>query len=228
MGPPEEWQASWIGMDENIVKLPKLKPGEPDSSRMENPAVMLRHEFDLPPAFTRARAYICGLGYYELRINGAKVGKNVLDPGFTDYDKRMLFVTHELNEHLKPGRNAVAVLLGGGWYDMPTPDVWDGEKAPWRRSPACSCASKSSSLTALPKPSSAVQTGKSAKLAPLFLTLSEAERPMTLAVNSPAGTPPTLMITLGYQRSPSPPRKVRSAPNFFPLSLWQTPSLPLK
>lgn len=135
MGPPEEWQASWIGMDENIVKLPKLKPGEPDSSRMENPAVMLRHEFDLPPAFTRARAYICGLGYYELRINGAKVGKNVLDPGFTDYDKRMLFVTHELNEHLKPGRNAVAVLLGGGWYDMPTPDVWDGEKAPWRRSP---------------------------------------------------------------------------------------------
>jgi len=76
----------------------------------------VRKEFNIDKKITRARVYICGLGYYELRLNGRKVSRNVLDPGWTTYDKRVLYVTYDVTEHLYPGANAVAVMLGQGWY----------------------------------------------------------------------------------------------------------------
>jgi alpha-L-rhamnosidase len=100
-----------------------------------NPAVMLRREFEIKGGVKRARAYICGLGYNELYINGEKVGDSVLDPGLTDYDQRALYVVHDLDQSVKPGRNAIGVVLGGGWYDLPTTDIWGWHRAPWRRSP---------------------------------------------------------------------------------------------
>jgi alpha-L-rhamnosidase len=88
-----DWKAEWIGG-----------------------AGQLRKEFTLSGKPERARAYICGLGYSELRINGRKVGSNVLDPGWTTYDKRVLYNTYDVTEFLQPGKNAVAVMLGQGWY----------------------------------------------------------------------------------------------------------------
>jgi alpha-L-rhamnosidase len=76
----------------------------------------LRKEFTLKGQPLRARAYICGLGYYELRINGRKVGDNVLDPGWTTYPRRVLYVTHDVTPYLRQGANAVSVTLGQGWY----------------------------------------------------------------------------------------------------------------
>jgi alpha-L-rhamnosidase len=76
----------------------------------------LRKEFELGKTAVRARAYVCGLGYYELRLNGHKVGRNVLDPAWTTYDKRALYVTYDVTGYLQPGRNAVAVMLGQGWF----------------------------------------------------------------------------------------------------------------
>jgi alpha-L-rhamnosidase len=64
----------------------------------------------------RARAYVCGLGYSELRLNGHKVGRNVLDPAWTTYDKRALYDTYDVTGYLQPGPNAVAVMLGQGWF----------------------------------------------------------------------------------------------------------------
>lgn len=89
---PEDWTGEWIGGGNQ-----------------------LRTEFQLPDAVARARAYICGLGYYELRINGEKVGRNVLDPGFTTYDKRVLYSTYDVTRRLRHGPNAVGVMLGEGW-----------------------------------------------------------------------------------------------------------------
>jgi len=51
---------------------------------------LLRKEFKLAKDIARARVYVSALGYYELRINGDKVGDHVLDPGRTDYKKRIL------------------------------------------------------------------------------------------------------------------------------------------
>jgi alpha-L-rhamnosidase len=76
----------------------------------------LRKEFALKGRVKRARAYIAGLGYYELRLNGRKAGDHVLDPAWTTYDKRVLYVTHDVTAHLREGANAVGVTLGQGWY----------------------------------------------------------------------------------------------------------------
>ena len=79
----------------------------------------LRKEFELSGKVVRARAYISALGYYELRLNGEKVGRNVLDPGWTTYEKRNLYVTFDVTPLLKLGKNAVGVMLGDGWAVPP-------------------------------------------------------------------------------------------------------------
>ncbi len=79
-------------------------------------ANQLRKEFQVKGRIARARAFICGLGYYELRLNGRKVGANVLDPGWTTYDQRVLYVVHDITSLIQPGANAVGVVLGKGWY----------------------------------------------------------------------------------------------------------------
>jgi alpha-L-rhamnosidase len=89
----EEWKGQWLGG-----------------------ANQLRTEFTLTEAAVRARAYICGLGYYELHLNGAKVGENVLDPGWTTYDKRVLYTTYDVTPYLRRGANALGVMLGNGWF----------------------------------------------------------------------------------------------------------------
>jgi alpha-L-rhamnosidase len=76
----------------------------------------LRKELTLKGRVKRARAYIAGLGYYELRLNGRKAGSHVLDPGWTTYDKRVLYATYDVTGFLRDGANAVAVTLGQGWY----------------------------------------------------------------------------------------------------------------
>ena len=88
-----EWKGTWIGGKNQ-----------------------LRKEFALAGRARRARAYVCGLGYHELRINGRKAGNHVLDPGWTTYDKRVLYVTYDVTNVLRQGPNAVAVVLGNGKY----------------------------------------------------------------------------------------------------------------
>jgi len=100
---PGDWQAAWIGYTAGW-------PGR---------ALYFRHAFEVKKPVLSARAYISGLGYYELRLNGAKVGDHVLDPGWTDYAKRVLYVTYDLGTNLRLGANMVAVVAGQGWYGSP-------------------------------------------------------------------------------------------------------------
>jgi len=99
------------------------------------PAPLLRLEFKVEGAVRSARAMVCGLGYYELYLNGQKVGDHVLDPVVTQYDRRVRYVTHSVEDCLQPGVNAVGVMLGNGWYNCSTPDVWHFDKASWRDYP---------------------------------------------------------------------------------------------
>lgn len=117
---PEDWPAQWIGRTADSNSLP---------------APLLRRTFNLTGKIKRARAYICGLGYYELSINGRKIGERILDPGYTRFDKRVLYSTYDVTEELRRGKNAVGVILGNGWYNVQTLAVWDFHKAPWRAAP---------------------------------------------------------------------------------------------
>lgn len=83
-----------------------------------------------------ARAYIVAAGLYELSINGQKVGDHFLDPAFTDYDKRLLYVTYDVTDLLSKGDNAVGVILGNGWYNHQPVAEWSFDKAPWRKRPS--------------------------------------------------------------------------------------------
>ena len=93
------------------------------------PAPLLRKEFESADEVKQARAYISGLGWYELYINGDKVGDHVLDPATTDYDKRILYVTYDVTEHLVAGANVVGIMLGNGWYsEPPSPGYGDAPR----------------------------------------------------------------------------------------------------
>lgn len=124
----EDWRAQWLSA-----------PESQDPSVQPDPAPLFRKAFELEKPVRSARAYVTGLGYYELYLNGSKVGNHVLDPVFTRYDRRVLYVTYDVTGHLRKGSNAAGVILGNGWYNMHTPAVWDFDKAPWRARPTMLC-----------------------------------------------------------------------------------------
>jgi hypothetical protein len=80
---------------------------------------MLRKEFDVPAKLRRATAYVTGLGLYEFYLNERKIGDQVLSPGLTDYNKRVLYVTYDVTGSLNSGRNAAGLILGNGRYWSP-------------------------------------------------------------------------------------------------------------
>ncbi|HTV57153.1 MAG TPA: family 78 glycoside hydrolase catalytic domain, partial [Terriglobia bacterium] len=86
----------------------------------------LRKTFRLPGAVARARAYVTALGYYVLYINGRRIGRNVLDPAFTTYPKRVLYSTYDVTSDLKAGLNAVGVMVGGGWATLGNGNAFHG------------------------------------------------------------------------------------------------------
>jgi alpha-L-rhamnosidase len=114
------WQGNWIS-DRNDETF--------------KPAPYFRKVFQTGKVVRLARAYIAVGGLYELYINGNKVGNHRLDPMFTRFDRRNLYVTYDITSAIKSGKNAVGVLLGNGWYNHQAMAVWKFDKAPWRARP---------------------------------------------------------------------------------------------
>lgn len=108
---PDCWRAaSWI-------ERPRTVPLS-DAQRFEDdPAPLFRKEFVVEKKLRRARLYVSGLGYYEARLNGERVGENVLEPGWTSYGRRVLYSTYDVTSQLHAGRNAIGVMLGNGWFN---------------------------------------------------------------------------------------------------------------
>ena len=64
----------------------------------------------------RALLYASGLGQDELRLNGHKVGKDELTPGWSDYRKTVYYDAYDVTAQLREGKNAIGVMLGNGMY----------------------------------------------------------------------------------------------------------------
>ena len=139
---PQNWQSLGFN-DANWRAVQILAPtGQGPWGQINNnvlttglPAPYLRRNFEIGGAVKRATAYICGLGYYEMSLNGRKVGDHVLDPGWTRYDRRSLYVAHDVTDYLKSGANALGVVLGTGHFDDHVLAVWDFDTASWRARP---------------------------------------------------------------------------------------------
>lgn len=117
---PNDWQAQWA-----------VAPGSEAGS--EGPAPYLRKTFVLSKWVKRARLYVCGLGYYELHLNGTRVDNHVLDPSFTRYNQRALYLSYDVTDRLRRGFNAMALVLGNGWYNL------DSDQVPWQGQPTARC-----------------------------------------------------------------------------------------
>jgi Alpha-L-rhamnosidase N-terminal domain./Bacterial alpha-L-rhamnosidase. len=105
-----DWEGEWIG-DE------RLQFTRDEDFYQEDPMPLFRKEFGAAKRIASARLYICGLGYYEAYINGKRVGENLLDPGWTANHAESHYVTYDITQHLKQGRNAIGVMLGNGWWN---------------------------------------------------------------------------------------------------------------
>jgi len=100
---PDDWQAQWI-----------TAPASLQGSN--NSTFLLRHEFSVKPNLKRATVDICGLGQYEMTINGSNITANVLAPGWTEYTKTCLYDTYDVTTLIHSGANAAGILLGNGMY----------------------------------------------------------------------------------------------------------------
>ena len=89
-------------------------PALNDSARV--PAPYLRKNFVLGQPITRATVYVTALGAYELRLNGQKVGNDVLTPGWTQFTKRVYYQTYDVTGMVRGGTNTLGAILGDGWY----------------------------------------------------------------------------------------------------------------
>lgn len=107
-----------------------------ESCREPRPAPLLRREFEIAGEVARARLYVSGLGYAEVHLNGARVGGDVvLDPGYTDYGRTVLYATHDVTAQVRSGRNALGVELGSGFFDYDVISEWAWDRASWRADP---------------------------------------------------------------------------------------------
>ena len=90
---------------------------QPPPPRERQP--LLARGFTLDKPVRSARLYAAGLGIFEPRLNGAKVGDRVLEPANTDFRKRVLYSTYDVTDRLRSGENTLGFMLGGGIYDIP-------------------------------------------------------------------------------------------------------------
>lgn len=147
---PADWSfdgtsAAWMGMP------PPAQPPATNSCALfdSNPAPLFRAEFTLPmplpsrasnlafPAaaaapILRARLHVSGLGYYEVTLDGRRVGQSRLDPGWTSFDKRVLYSSYDVTEwfaagfgaRMQPQRHAIGVRLGNGFWNPLPLEFW--------------------------------------------------------------------------------------------------------
>jgi alpha-L-rhamnosidase len=109
-------------------------PNDQGECRELRPAPMFRRAFKVTKPVARARIYSTGLAYRALTLNGGWVSDRVIDPGFTDYGKTVLYTTDEVL--LRSGENVLAAELGSGQFDSSTRTWdWGWQDAQWRGVP---------------------------------------------------------------------------------------------
>lgn len=98
---PNDWEAKWIAAGDTNLSAP-----------------LFRKEIAIDKPIKEAFIFITAAGFYELSLNGKKVGDHVMDPSITDYRKRVLYATYDVTKQLKNGKNIAGVILGNGGFHL--------------------------------------------------------------------------------------------------------------
>lgn len=126
MGLPKstDWLgAQWIAYDElpDSNRIVPFAHGDGKKEWGKRPDVLplLRKSISLSKNVKTATIFICGLGQFELSINGKKIGDHFLDPGWTQFSKHAEYLTFDITDDLLMGENTLGVMLGNGFYYIP-------------------------------------------------------------------------------------------------------------
>ena len=140
---PSDWKGEWITSDLQLSPLQKELRALPDFGMEPEsemwalsevirkktdtityaPAVYLRKEFIAKQSVSYAIANICGLGLNELYLNGNKVSNELLNPAYTDYQKRVFYQSYDVTSFIQNGDNTIGVILANGWFNLVIPHV---------------------------------------------------------------------------------------------------------
>ena len=132
--------AAWIGMEEAdtivapLIHAPFAKKALNGREVGAYTMPVFMREFKARKNVYRATLYVCGLGHFNVYLDGQKVGDHFLDPGWTRYDKEALYVKFDVTswfkeeadnvlaefaQRIKRGEHELRVELGGGFYNVP-------------------------------------------------------------------------------------------------------------
>ena len=129
----DEWKGPWIGAPWQGNDSYDHIGGKPEDVV---PAPLIRKSFKIGKPVKEARFYGTGLGYFELYMNGQRIGDEYLSPNQTNYDRRakldtryisvtdpfeeylVMYLTYDLTDIVSKGENVFGVILGNGFYDM--------------------------------------------------------------------------------------------------------------
>ncbi|HPP59140.1 MAG TPA: family 78 glycoside hydrolase catalytic domain [Candidatus Hydrogenedens sp.] len=116
----ENWKGEWIEPPETLY------PRNMSDKEIYhfNPALIFRKTLPVEKEIEEARMYISGLGYYECFINGKKVGDHELDPGWTNYSKKVFYSVYDITDYLKKDINIIGAYVGSGWYNPLPLKMW--------------------------------------------------------------------------------------------------------
>jgi hypothetical protein len=84
----------------------------------DGPLPIFRKAFTIDRVPDAATIAICGLGQFELQVNGQKVGGDAMEPAWSNYRKTCWYVVHDVARHLRRGENDIRVMLGNGMYNV--------------------------------------------------------------------------------------------------------------
>src|ERR671912_684695 len=113
-----DWEGAWISAGKGPAGDMEPPSGDEydDLANGLAPRPYLRRGFPLEKTVRRARLYATARGVYELYVNGTRVGKDVLAPGWTDYHRRVQYQAYDVTPLLAEGQNALGAVLGDGWF----------------------------------------------------------------------------------------------------------------
>lgn len=105
----------------------------------------LRKRFFVRAGLKSAAITVCGLGFYEIFINGERITKGAMAPYISNPDDLLYYDTYDLTPYLREGENVLGFQLGNGFINSFGGKVWDfdlPEQARFRGAPrlALSCA----------------------------------------------------------------------------------------
>jgi alpha-L-rhamnosidase len=112
------WRVRWWDSEDRISEYSDvatfetgLGTGEWNARWIEGRS-LFRRKIRVREEVESTRVYVSGLGFYELYVNGNRVGDQVLDPAWTSYDKVILYSTYDVTKLVVDGENAIGVFLG--------------------------------------------------------------------------------------------------------------------